>query len=162
VIIGREIAISALREWMAEIGERTKVAVSSLGKYKTILQIVGLSMMLYRWDLFGLPIYQLGFVLTVIAAVLTLVSMVDYLRRPGRICGRLAGCLPHGSESPEGFSDRIPPTGSLTWALAPYNLRLCPSGNSSVGRARPCQGRGREFESRFPLHFLRVVIFGSP
>lgn len=80
VIIGREIAISALREWMAEIGKRTKVAVSKLGKYKTILQIVGLSMMLYRWDLFGLPIYQLGFVLTVIAAVLTLVSMVDYLR----------------------------------------------------------------------------------
>ena len=60
VIIGREIAISALREWMAEIGQRTKVAVSRLGKYKTILQIVGLSMMLYRWDLFGMPIYQLG------------------------------------------------------------------------------------------------------
>ena len=80
VIIGREIAISALRVWMAEIGQRTKVAVSRLGKYKTILQIVGLSMMLYRWDLFGLPIYQLGFVLTVVAAVLTLVSMLDYLR----------------------------------------------------------------------------------
>jgi CDP-diacylglycerol---glycerol-3-phosphate 3-phosphatidyltransferase len=80
VIIGREIAISALREWMAEIGQRTKVAVSKLGKYKTILQIVGLSMMLYRWDLFGIPIYTLGFLLTVIAAVLTLVSMADYLR----------------------------------------------------------------------------------
>ncbi|MCU0758264.1 MAG: CDP-diacylglycerol--glycerol-3-phosphate 3-phosphatidyltransferase [Steroidobacteraceae bacterium] len=80
VIIGREIAISALREWMAEIGKRTKVAVSKLGKYKTILQIVGLSMMLYRWELLGLPMYEIGFVLTVIAAVLTLVSMVDYLR----------------------------------------------------------------------------------
>jgi CDP-diacylglycerol---glycerol-3-phosphate 3-phosphatidyltransferase len=80
VIIGREIAISALREWMAEIGQRTKVAVSKLGKYKTILQIVGLAMMLYRWDLFGIPIYQLGFLLTGIAAVLTLVSAVDYLR----------------------------------------------------------------------------------
>ena len=80
VIIGREIAISALREWMAEIGQRTKVAVSRLGKYKTILQITGLSMMIYRWDLFGLPIYSIGFVLTGIAAVLTLVSMVDYLR----------------------------------------------------------------------------------
>lgn len=80
VIVGREIAISALREWMAEIGARRKVAVSRLGKYKTILQIVGLSMMLFRWDLFGLPIYTLGLVLTVIAAVLTLVSMVDYLR----------------------------------------------------------------------------------
>ena len=80
VIIGREIAISALREWMAEIGQRTKVAVSRLGKYKTILQIVGLSMMLYRWDLFSIPIYQLGFLLTGIAAVLTLMSAVDYLR----------------------------------------------------------------------------------
>ena len=80
VIIGREIAISALREWMAEIGQRTKVAVSRLGKYKTILQIVGLSMMLYRWDLFGLPIYLIGFVLMVLAAILTLVSMFDYLR----------------------------------------------------------------------------------
>ena len=48
VIIGREITISALREWMAEIGQRRKVAVSLLGKYKTILQIVGLSMMLFR------------------------------------------------------------------------------------------------------------------
>src|SRR5688572_4023261 len=46
IIIGREIAISALREWMAEIGQRRKVAVSQLGKYKTILQIVGLSMLL--------------------------------------------------------------------------------------------------------------------
>ena len=48
VIIGREIAISALREWMAELGQRRKVAVSLLGKYKTIFQIVGLSMMFYR------------------------------------------------------------------------------------------------------------------
>jgi len=48
VIIGREITISALREWMAEIGQRRKVAVSQLGKYKTILQIVGLTCMLFR------------------------------------------------------------------------------------------------------------------
>lgn len=80
VIIGREIAISALREWMAEIGQRTKVAVSPLGKIKTIVQIVGLSMMLIRWDVWILPTYQVGLVLTVIAAVLTLVSAVDYLR----------------------------------------------------------------------------------
>jgi CDP-diacylglycerol---glycerol-3-phosphate 3-phosphatidyltransferase len=80
IIIGREIAISALREWMAEIGQRRKVAVSRLGKYKTVLQIVGLSMMLYRFDLIGLRIYVLGVVLTGIAALLTLVSMVAYLR----------------------------------------------------------------------------------
>src|SRR6201987_2346513 len=47
VIIGREIAISALREWMAELGQRRKVAVSVLGKYKTIFQVVGLAMMFY-------------------------------------------------------------------------------------------------------------------
>src|SRR5579862_5920089 len=80
VIIGREITISALREWMAEIGQRRKVAVSQLGKYKTILQIVGLSMMLFRRDLLGLPIYWLGVVFTELAAAATLVSMIAYLR----------------------------------------------------------------------------------
>jgi CDP-diacylglycerol--glycerol-3-phosphate 3-phosphatidyltransferase len=80
VIIGREIAISALREWMAEIGERAKVAVSWIGKIKTIAQMVGLSMMLYRDDILGLPIYQAGLVLSVFAAALTLWSMVSYLR----------------------------------------------------------------------------------
>jgi len=80
VTIGREIAVSALREWMAEIGQRRKVAVSQLGKYKTTLQIIGLSMMLYRRDLFDLPTYLAGVVFTVVAAVLTLYSMVTYLR----------------------------------------------------------------------------------
>jgi CDP-diacylglycerol--glycerol-3-phosphate 3-phosphatidyltransferase len=80
VIIGREIAISALREWMAEIGQRAKVAVSALGKYKTILQIIGLSLMLFRWPLFGVPTFPLGAVLTVVAAALTLISMFSYLR----------------------------------------------------------------------------------
>src|SRR5712675_444579 len=73
IIIGREITISALREWMAEIGARRKVAVSQLGKYKTILQIIGLSFMLFRLPLFGLPIYNIGVVLTEIAAAATLV-----------------------------------------------------------------------------------------
>lgn len=80
VIIGREIAISALREWMAEIGARRKVAVSSIGKFKTIAQIVGLTMMLYYQDLWGLPIYWIGLVLTLVAAILTLWSMLGYLR----------------------------------------------------------------------------------
>src|SRR5580704_11386354 len=80
VIIGREIAISALREWMAGIGQRTAVAVSRIGKYKTIFQMVGLTMLLYRADLLGLPIYQIGVWLTVIAAALTLFSMGLYLR----------------------------------------------------------------------------------
>jgi CDP-diacylglycerol--glycerol-3-phosphate 3-phosphatidyltransferase len=85
VIIGREIAISALREWMAEIGQRGKVKVSKLAKLKTILQIVGLSCMLFRWDLpvlpgYALPVFQIGFALTIIAAVLTMISAVSYLR----------------------------------------------------------------------------------
>jgi CDP-diacylglycerol--glycerol-3-phosphate 3-phosphatidyltransferase/cardiolipin synthase len=80
VIIGREIAISALREWMAEIGARGKIKVSALGKYKTIMQIVGLSFLLFRQPLFRLPIYDMGIVLTAVAVVLTLWSMVGYLR----------------------------------------------------------------------------------
>jgi CDP-diacylglycerol--glycerol-3-phosphate 3-phosphatidyltransferase len=80
VIVGREITVSALREWMAHLGARAKVKVSSLGKWKTIVQLVGLSLMVYRSDLFGLPIYEMGVGLLVIAAVLTLWSMVAYLQ----------------------------------------------------------------------------------
>ena len=60
IIVGREITVSALREWMAHLGARAKVAVSSLGKWKTIVQMTGLSFMVYRNDLFGLPIYADG------------------------------------------------------------------------------------------------------
>ena len=80
VIIGREITISALREWMAEIGSRKKVAVSALGKIKTIAQIVGLTMMLLNEPLFGLPVYGIGLGLTIAAAILTLWSMAVYLQ----------------------------------------------------------------------------------
>jgi CDP-diacylglycerol---glycerol-3-phosphate 3-phosphatidyltransferase len=80
VIIGREIAVSALREWMAEIGARGRIKVSQLAKYKTIMQITGLSMMLFHHPLLGIAIYKLGVVLTAIAAVLTLWSMILYLR----------------------------------------------------------------------------------
>jgi CDP-diacylglycerol--glycerol-3-phosphate 3-phosphatidyltransferase/cardiolipin synthase len=80
VIIGREIAVSALREWMAEIGARGRIKVSQLAKYKTIMQITGLSMMLFHHNLLGIAIYKLGVVLTAIAAVLTLWSMILYLR----------------------------------------------------------------------------------
>jgi CDP-diacylglycerol--glycerol-3-phosphate 3-phosphatidyltransferase len=80
VIIGREIAVSALREWMAEIGARAKVAVSSLGKLKTIMQIAGLSCMLFQLDFLTLPIYKIGIALTLVATILTLWSMVQYLR----------------------------------------------------------------------------------
>jgi len=80
VIVGREITISALREWMAEMGARGKVAVSSLGKLKTIFQMTGLSMMLFRSDVWFLPAFELGVYCLVAAAALTLWSMVLYLR----------------------------------------------------------------------------------
>ncbi len=79
VIIGREITISALREWMAEIGERARVAVSGLGKLKTISQMVALLLLLYRDPLLGLPVYPLGLGLLYVAAFLTLWSMTLYL-----------------------------------------------------------------------------------
>lgn len=80
IIIGREIAVSALREWMSELGARAHVAVTFFGKWKTTLQIIGISLMLYQHDLFGLPTYDLGLAFLVVAAGLTLWSMADYLR----------------------------------------------------------------------------------
>jgi CDP-diacylglycerol---glycerol-3-phosphate 3-phosphatidyltransferase len=80
VIIGREITVSALREWMSQIGARAHVAVSIFGKWKTTLQIIGISFMLYREPLFTLPTYRIGEWLTYVAAALTLWSMIDYLR----------------------------------------------------------------------------------
>lgn len=80
VIIGREITISALREWMAELGQRAQVAVSKIGKIKTTAQMAALLMLLYRDPLLGLPIYQMGYISLYIAAILTLWSMLVYLR----------------------------------------------------------------------------------
>jgi len=79
VIIGREITISALREWMASVGSRAKVAVSYLGKVKTTAQIAALAMLLFKNDLFILPIYNIGTVCLYIASALTIWSMIDYL-----------------------------------------------------------------------------------
>jgi CDP-diacylglycerol--glycerol-3-phosphate 3-phosphatidyltransferase len=80
VIIGREITISALREWMAEYGAGAKVAVSAIGKFKTIAQMFGLAFMIHLKDFLYLPVYEMGFWLLLIAAGLTLWSMVDYLK----------------------------------------------------------------------------------
>jgi CDP-diacylglycerol--glycerol-3-phosphate 3-phosphatidyltransferase len=79
VIIGREIVVSALREWMAELGARAQVAVSSLGKWKTAAQMVALIILL------GNPpaltfIVLVGYGLLLVSAALTLWSMVNYLR----------------------------------------------------------------------------------
>lgn len=80
VIIGREIAISGLREWMAELGSRTTVAVSEIGKFKTAAQMTAIILLIYRDDLWALPTYIVGLVLLYIAVVLTLWSMTLYLR----------------------------------------------------------------------------------
>jgi CDP-diacylglycerol--glycerol-3-phosphate 3-phosphatidyltransferase len=80
IIIGREITVSALREWMAELGERARVAVSFLGKFKTIGQMVAIPFLLYREPLFGLPVFRIGELLLYLAAGLTLWSMMIYLR----------------------------------------------------------------------------------
>ena len=80
VIIGREITVSALREWMAEIGARAEVAVSQVGKFKTTAQMLSIILMLLRDSALGHWVYGLGLVLLYAAAGLTLWSMVMYLR----------------------------------------------------------------------------------
>ena len=80
VIIGREITISALREWMANIGEQTKVAVSMIGKIKTTAQMIAIGLLLYREPVGQFPTLETGYVLLYLAAILTLWSMFIYLR----------------------------------------------------------------------------------
>jgi CDP-diacylglycerol--glycerol-3-phosphate 3-phosphatidyltransferase/cardiolipin synthase len=79
VIIGREITVSALREWMAELGARSKVAVSYLGKIKTVSQMIAIVLLILPEAFAGLPVYEAGFVLLYVATVLTLWSMLEYL-----------------------------------------------------------------------------------
>ena len=82
IIIGREITISALREWMAQIGASKSVAVSSLGKIKTVAQMVAIPMLLFYGDLFGvIDTILWGQILLLVAAVLTVWSMFYYLQK---------------------------------------------------------------------------------
>lgn len=80
VIIGREIAVSALREWMAGIGQRSRVKVAAFGKIKTIVQMVALVCLLFEEPLMGLNIFVIGEWLLAGAALLTLWSGLEYLR----------------------------------------------------------------------------------
>jgi CDP-diacylglycerol---glycerol-3-phosphate 3-phosphatidyltransferase len=80
VIVFREITISALREWMAEIGARHVVQVSSVGKWKTTFQMVAIGCLIFYKPLFGLPVFEIGVGLLYIAALLTLTSMISYLK----------------------------------------------------------------------------------
>jgi len=82
IIIGREIAISALREWMARVGQSKSVAVAFIGKVKTVGQMIAIPMLLFDGMLFGvLDCQLLGTILINVAAVLTVVSMLYYMRR---------------------------------------------------------------------------------
>lgn len=80
IIIGREIVISALREWMAEIGRRTSVAVSYVGKFKTTMQMIAIIVLLAQTTLLDSRIELIGFIALYLAAALTLWSMVIYLK----------------------------------------------------------------------------------
>jgi cardiolipin synthase (CMP-forming) len=91
IIIGREIAISALREWMAKVGQAKSVAVAFIGKLKTVSQMVAIPLLLFHDPLFDLVDCQwLGTVLINVAAVLTVASMLYYLRK----------ALPHAAVRP--------------------------------------------------------------
>ena len=141
IIIGREIVVSALREWMAELGARAQVAVSNLGKWKTAAQMVALVILLANPPQPTIWV-GMGYALLIVAAGLTLWSMINYLM----------AAWPHLSTTERNKNFLIK---GLTAAFDRIEWRPSPRqrGNSSVGRARPCQGRGREFESRFPLQF---------
>jgi len=76
VIISREITVSALREWMAEFGARTSVAVSTVGKYKTAFQMIAISVFLLNWQ----PLDTFAYILLYTAVILTLWSMFIYLK----------------------------------------------------------------------------------
>lgn len=80
IIISREIFISSLREWMSGMGDSDVVAVSFFGKAKTVAQMFALLFLIYQADIFGFPTYHFGTGLLVWAAILTIVSMLDYVR----------------------------------------------------------------------------------
>ena len=80
IIVSREIVVSALREWMAEIGKRTSVAVSHVGKVKTTVQMIALIILLYCDLTTNAAIIVIGYVLLYVSAALTLWSMVIYLK----------------------------------------------------------------------------------
>lgn len=80
IIIGRELAVSALREWMAKIGESKSVAVSFLGKIKTVSQMIAIPLLLYHDRIGAFSPQRVGTWLIYIAALLTLLSMAYYLK----------------------------------------------------------------------------------
>jgi len=80
VIVAREISVSALREWMAQLGSSTTVKVSFIGKAKTVSQMFALGFMIFAEPFMGLPIFEIGLAIYYVAAILTIISMAIYLR----------------------------------------------------------------------------------
>ena len=91
IIIGREIVISALREWMAELGERGVVSVGIQGKVKTVFQMVSISLLLYAEPILEIPSFRVGELAFYVAAILTLWSVWSYLK----------AAMPHLLEKPD-------------------------------------------------------------
>ena len=109
VIVGREIAISALREWMARLGEHRRVAVIMLGKFKTFCQLTAIVFMLYGAggepvEIVFIDLYPMGLVLLWLATVLTLWSMVRYLSAARGLLKVESNDRPAG-EPPSGAGD---------------------------------------------------------
>ena len=80
IIVAREITVSALREWMAELGNRTAVKVTMIGKAKTTAQLFSLFLMIYSENIYGWSMFDVGLVFYYLAAIFTIVSMVLYLK----------------------------------------------------------------------------------
>jgi len=80
IIIGREFIVSSLREWMAYLGKSSNVAVAFIGKFKTTLQMIAIIFLLYFEDIGIIPIGTIGLVLIYVATILTIVSMLYYLK----------------------------------------------------------------------------------
>ena len=88
IIVAREISISALREWMAQLGSATTVQISFIGKSKTVAQMWALGFMIYAEPLMGLPIFAIGISIFYFAALLTIISMFIYLRAAWPVINR--------------------------------------------------------------------------
>jgi CDP-diacylglycerol--glycerol-3-phosphate 3-phosphatidyltransferase len=88
IIVAREISVSALREWMAELGSRAAVQVSFIGKAKTTTQLISLLLMIYSEPYFDLPTFQIGLAGYYLAAFFTVVSMAQYLKAAWPVISR--------------------------------------------------------------------------
>jgi CDP-diacylglycerol--glycerol-3-phosphate 3-phosphatidyltransferase len=102
IIVGREIVISALREWMAEVNDSVAVAVSYLGKIKTTLQMIALTLLLSQPVGNDSSALQIGYILLYLAAVMTLWSMWQYLQAAWSSLSRGLGNRKSGSERENG------------------------------------------------------------